>query len=197
MPGGFKSPLEAKLGECDLFLSTEQRESVTSWWLKVRARANTPNWDLVSVVTIDGRQGLVLLEAKAHVAELHIGGKDPGSVENHQQIGAAIREANDALNRILPGWSLSRDSHYQLANRFAWAWKVASVGIPVILVYLGFIGAEEMADRGRPLESHSDWENVVKSHARGIVPDDAWEGRIPVGNASIRPLIRSTEIAIG
>jgi hypothetical protein len=47
----------------------------------------------------------------------------------------------------MDGWTLSRDSHYQLTNRFAWAWKLASMGVPVVLGYLGFQGAAEMKDR--------------------------------------------------
>ena len=30
-------------------------------------------------------------------------------------------------------WGLSRDDHYQLSNRFAWCWKLATLGIPVVL----------------------------------------------------------------
>jgi hypothetical protein len=36
--------------------------------------------------------------------------------------------------------TLTADSHYQLANRLASAYKVASAGIPVVLLYLGFTG---------------------------------------------------------
>jgi crotonobetainyl-CoA:carnitine CoA-transferase CaiB-like acyl-CoA transferase len=44
----------------------------------------------------------------------------------------------------LPGWSLSVDSHYQICNRFAWAWKIASLGVPVVLIAAIF--ATETAD---------------------------------------------------
>ena len=63
---------------------------------------------------------------------------------NHNQIGDAIQQANHGLEPLLPGWDLSRDSHYQLSNRFAWSWKIASMGVPVVLVYLGFLNADEM-----------------------------------------------------
>ncbi len=76
------------------------------------------------------------------------------SKRNHAQIGRAISEASLGLKDTMDGWNLSRDSHYQLANRFAWAWKLASMGVPVVLVYLGFLGAAEMGLRlsDRPLD---------------------------------------------
>ncbi|HEY6267088.1 MAG TPA: hypothetical protein VIX11_02230 [Candidatus Acidoferrum sp.] len=65
---------EAKLGdsigESRNFFSPDQREEVTRWWLAVRERANTPNWDIASSCTIDEKPGLLLVEAKAHRAEL-------------------------------------------------------------------------------------------------------------------------------
>lgn len=103
---------------------------------------------LASTCTIGGRLGLLLVEAKAHQQELHaaMAGKYKGlktNERNHEQIGAAIAQANDGLNRIMQGWNLSRDAHYQVANRIAWGWKVALFGVPVIVVYLGFVHADE------------------------------------------------------
>lgn len=69
-PRGLLEGDEARLGEAAAFLSAEHREALTGWWLAVRERANTPNWDIVSTCQIDGRQGLVLVEAKAHRGEL-------------------------------------------------------------------------------------------------------------------------------
>ncbi len=72
------------------------------------------------------------------------------------------------------GWRLSRDRCYQLSNRFAWAWKLVDLGVPVILVYLGFLDATEMSDEGSPFADHGDWQHCVMSHARGLVPDEVW-----------------------
>jgi hypothetical protein len=190
-PKGWADPAEAKLGEMPPFLPPERRETVCRWWLVARQGANTPNWDIVSQATIEGQEGLILVEAKAHDKELKVEGKRPGNAENHERIGTAIREASDSLNRILPGWNLSRDSHYQLANRFAYAWKIASLGIPVILVYLGFLCANEMSDEGQPLESEEAWAEVLRGHTRGGVPDEAWEERVYVRGTPMRALIRS------
>lgn len=194
MPRGFEDTTEARLGRAPGFLADEQRESVTSWWLARRGRANTPNWDIACTATIDSQEGLILVEAKAHPCELRTNGKKPGTPDNHARIGAAIRQANEALNAILPGWSLSRDSHYQLANRLAWSWKIASLGVPVILVYLGFLRAEEMRDKGEPFADPDAWENFVKEWSRGIVPEAAWSGCLRVQGVPLWALLRSLEL---
>jgi hypothetical protein len=69
--GDFSMATKPDWGEVSAFLNPEQREALTTWWLAVRERANTPNWDIVSTCQMVGRQGLVLVEAKAHAGELH------------------------------------------------------------------------------------------------------------------------------
>ena len=93
---------------CAAVSLADHREALTRWWLAVRKRANTPNWDIVSTATIDGIEGLVLVEAKAHAAEIKAVGKlREGRAENHARINAACRGASAALNSVLPvGWSL-------------------------------------------------------------------------------------------
>ncbi|RYX82146.1 hypothetical protein EON83_20730 [bacterium] len=180
MPKGHGNPAEAKLGQALLFLDTEKRKELTKWWLAGKGGANTPNWDIASRAIIDGKEGLILVEAKAHEREFSKSGKpqkaNPShdSTENQKRISAAIDEANRELNALMPGWGLSIDSHYQLTNRFTWAWKIASLGVPVILVYLGFLEATEMEDCGRPLKDAADWEQVVLARSIGIVPRNAW-----------------------
>ncbi len=191
MPAGLLAPAEAKLADAVGYLSESNRGELTRWWLAVPARANTPNWDLVSTCRIGDRAGLVLVEAKAHRAELHEGGKPAGNEDNDGRIRLAIDEAAQQLGPEA-GWSLSAEHHYQLSNRFAWAWKLASLGVPTVLVYLGFLGAEEMPE---PLRSPDDWQNCVLDHAEGIVPRNAWERPISVGSASMIPLIRSARIS--
>ncbi len=192
-PRGFVEGDEARLGEAAAFLNADQREVLTSWWLAVRERANTPNWDIVSTCQIDGRAGLVLVEAKAHAGELHRDGKSEGNEKNDASIATAILEANAALGGPESGWNLCADAHYQLCNRFAWAWKVASLGVPVVLVYLGFLDADEM--RTGLLRSADDWRACVLEHARPHVPAQAWEKSHPAGAASFVPIIRAARIS--
>jgi hypothetical protein len=97
-----KGPIEeAKLGESIEFLSDDQREEVTSWWLAVRERANTPNWDIASTCAIGKRRGLLLVEAKVHGAELN--DASYGSIKNRGQIGLAVATASAGLNVALHG----------------------------------------------------------------------------------------------
>ena len=195
MPRGFLEPDEAKLGETSGFLSEGQRKVVTTWWLKVTRNANTPNWDIVSTCTMEGQPGLILVEAKAYDKELKQNDKcNASNADNLEQIGKAIREANAGLNTILPGWGLSQDSHYQLCNRFAWSWKIVTLGVPVFLVYLGFLNAEEMTDKGQPFQSARDWADPIRRHAHGIVPDRVWNTKLEINGTPMCPLIRAVDL---
>ena len=192
-PCGFLEGDEARLGEAAKFLTADQREALTAWWLTVRERANTPNWDIVSTCQVDGRQGLLIVEAKAHRGELHRDGKDPGNAENDKCISAAVAAANDALGGAAAGRNLCTDTHYQLCNRFAWAWKIASLGVPVVLVYLGFLDADEMGDGA--LRTPEAWRSCLLAYADGVVPPGAWEQRLPAGNSWFVPIIRAARIS--
>ena len=64
-----------------------------------------------------------------------------------------------------------------MANRFAWSWKLTELGYPVILIYLGFLGAEEMRS-GReqtPFDSHAEWDGLVKAHSDQLFPAAVWD----------------------
>lgn len=191
MPEGFSQPDEARLGEARKFLDDEKRKALTAWWLAVREKANTPNWDFVSTCAIGDRRGLVLVEAKAHAAELKSNDCCSATNENNRKkIREAIEEANAALG---VGWSLKDNECYQLSNRFAWAWKIASLGVPVVLVYLGFLNASEMPE---PFPSNSAWEDRLRKYAKGHVPENVWGSKVSVNGAGFTPLIRSADVNI-
>lgn len=196
-PRGFLHPDEAKLGETPGFLSDLQREEITSWWLEETRNANTPNWDFVSQCRIGDRDGLILVEAKSHEGEFHTksdrcGATHPG---NAARIREAIADANEGWNGILPGFNLSGDSHYQLSNRFAFAWKLASMGIPALLVYLGCLNCEEMNDgKRRLLRSGEPWTNIVTEKSRGVVPESAWNRSFDVNGTMLSTLISAAEV---
>jgi hypothetical protein len=191
-PRGLLDGDEIQLGGATDLLTSEQRAELLSWWLAKPERANTPNWDIVSTCRIGTTSGLVLVEAKAHMGELSRGGKAGGDPENHQRIAAAIAEANEALGGAAHHWRLSCASHYQMCNRFAWAWKVASFGVPVILVYLGFLGAAEMGQGS--FADHATWRDCGVKHAREIAPPDIWDRQIAAGSGWIAPTIRSARV---
>ena len=202
MPDGFHQTDEACLDKADGLLSLQERRTLRDWWLAVWRRAKTPKFDIASTCTVEGEMGLLLVEAKAHTEELNkeVAGKDlkpsasPNQLRNHQQIGKCIQEASFSLANFtrLP-WKLSRDRCYQMSNRFAWSWKLTELGYPVILVYLGYVNADEMRDRGNTFANHSDWEVLVKMHSRPIVPDNTWDRPWDVHHHTFVPCIRSLE----
>ena len=196
MPEGFEHTAEAQLGYADQFLTADRRAALAQWWLAVPRRANTPNWDLVSTCQVAGqKQGLLLVEAKAHAGELSAAGKtltkrpSVNSAQNDQRIRAAIAEANTRLGGQAQGWHLTTDTHYQMSNRFAWAWKLADLGVPVVLVYLGFLNADEMGYGA--FHSGDDWDRCLRDHAQGVVPAAAWNRRLEVraGSGALVPLV--------
>ena len=184
---------EPRLDRDSGFLSPGDRARLRDWWLAVKRGANTPNWDLASTCRVEGKRGLLLVEAKAHTGELSDGGTGAKNECNLRSIGAAIGGANDALASITGGdWDLSRDHHYQVANRFAWSWKLASLRIPVVLVYLGFLHADEMREGDhRPFSDQDDWTDVVKTHTHGVVDEACWETRLEVDGTPLRPMVRT------
>lgn len=149
---------------------------------------------------IEGRPGIILVEAKANVPELSIAGKpldsnaSAASVENHQRIGLAVNETCAQLQRISAATAISRDSHYQLSNRVAFAWKLASLGVPSVLVYLGFSGDDGIADAGTPFTDSSHWKEVFAAYAHSVVPKDLFERRIDCGAAPAWFLVRSRPV---
>ena len=52
------------------------------------------------------------------------------------------------------------------------------LGVPVVLVFLGFLNATEMSDKGHPFCDDADWEACVKAHAKHRVPKGMWELRV-------------------
>lgn len=211
MPEGFANTAEAELHSAPRLLNSTISKQLQNWWLvSVISKSRTPNWDIASTctVTIEGehKSGLLLVEAKAHDEELNkeeVGKKwdegiaSEGSKKNHIQIGEAICSACDGLhNTTSLEWKISRDRNYQMSNRFAWSWKLTELGIPVILVYLGFLNAEEMrkGNTQKPFANHVEWESLVKSHSKALFPETVWgKSRTLYGQPFI-PLIRSMDI---
>lgn len=189
-------------GEAELhkhLLLPAVRERLRAWWLVVNGRATTPRWDIASTCIFKDirggpKKGLLLIEAKAHGNELDSSGKRCDSrtnLKNHARIEKAILEAASGLQSVTGRpWKLSRDDHYQLSNRFAWSWKLATLGIPVVLLYLGFLDAEDMADDGPLFRSEREWEHVLKNHCRSYVDEVFWGKRIDVHGVPLLPLIR-------
>jgi hypothetical protein len=196
-PRGLRDPDEGKLGETPEILPAADQDALTRWRLANPGRANTPNWDLVSTCRINDRMGLVLVEAKAHEAELgddRCGAVDP---DNIKQIDMALAEAMAGWNALMPGFVLSAKSHYQLSNRFAFAWKLATMSVPIVLVYLGFLDAKEMEWGDRVLlKNQAQWRDCVLERSKGTIPQAAWDRTFDVDGTPVTVLIRSAVVAI-
>lgn len=198
-PSGWLDHSEPKLHEWgkEVLPGAVNWDELLSWWLQHPKGANVPNWDWASTCEIDGEPGLVLVEAKAHANELKPGGKGPpdaesrGSLENHERIGQAIAEARNALEVEMPGIAISRDRDYQLSNRVAHAWWLANHGLPVVLLYLGFLEAGDVADIGEVFSDAAEWRRVLLDHAAGVVPEDGFERWIPCGTGRFIVAVRS------
>jgi hypothetical protein len=207
MPVGFAQVQEAELNKAPRLLSADVRAKLGAWWLPAdRQTARTPNFDIASTCTVGGVPGLLLIEAKAHAQELRK--EESGRLldldatddrkASHGTIGNAIAEAAAglALTTGAP-CHLSRDTHYQMANRFAWAWKLTELGVPVVLVYLGFLNADEMQDRSAPFASDAEWTQLVQAHSAPLFDVDPWEKVWACDGHSLVPLIRSIKLSLG
>lgn len=190
IPQGFLNSKEAELNKVDdFFLTKNCRDVLKQWWLKkFNANTRTPVWDLISTCKINNKHGLLLVEAKAHLDELNENDKCKAGKENYDNIKSEL----DYINKSAV-WKLSTDSHYQLSNRLAWAWKLTSMGVPVILIYLGFLNAKEMIGR-KIFNSHQQWEDTITKYSTDVLPSKAWNKEYLIGNDYMRLLIKSIDI---
>lgn len=200
MPQGHSSPREARLETFEPFLTRDVRAGLQKWWLAHEAGANTPNWDIVVGCEIEGKAGLILVEAKANVPEMSGSGKkladeaSQRSGANHQRITEAIADACAGLRRVGAETSIRADQHYQLSNRIAFAWKLADLGVPTVLVYLGFTGDEGIRDAGEPFADDAHWQNAFGAYAHSSIPKETFNRRIDCGNAPTWFLVRSRKV---
>lgn len=191
-------------GTEDPFLSADHQRQLKNWWLVHPHGAKMPTWDLVvTAKDAGGQHGLILVEAKAHSTEMGTGGKDRPTREtpeqqvrsdaNHQRIGEAIAEASRALQDAVPGIALTCESNYQFCNRLAVAWKLASLGVPVILLYLGFVGDREI-NPVTFLKSDADWQATFRQHTAVHFPVTNLDKRIDCGASAFSLVVRSLEV---
>ncbi len=206
MPRSWAEPDESKLFEpSSRFLSDPHRETLRRWWLAHPRGANIPNWDLIlSAATEANSPALVLIEAKAHRQEFDRHGKPlrgrkdrdvtPHTSANHDRIGEAIEEASRALSRSHPGIAISRDRHYQLSDRIAMSWKLASMGIPTALIFVGFLGDKEIARAGIHFGDDDHWQREFADYVAGCFPLALLDRDIACGSAAFRVSARSLPI---
>lgn len=203
MPKGVGAPAEARLEAFGPACFPEQLAiwaALQDWWLTHKAGANTPNWDIAVACEIHGQPGLVLVEAKANWPELGVAGKSLSidasgkSRENHERIGGAIADACTGWRTIDQRIDITRDSHYQLANRLAFTWKLATLGIPTILVYLGFTGDEGIRDAGQPFADDADWRKAFEAYASNAIPLELFDRCLTIASTPVWLMVRSRSV---
>lgn len=146
-------------------------KAFSSWW--VPEHFKNPTWDLLATCTIDGTPGILLVEAKAHETELDFNGKrmekdtSTQGRDNHEVIRRCIAAASRELGEHIDSVNLTVESHYQLANRIASAWNLASSGMHAVLLYLGFTG-DSYFDDG--LRDGDHWQRVMGAYIANTVP---------------------------
>ena len=196
-PKGVLSPNEVQLRDFEPFRDTwpAQHKNITEWWPKHPARR--PVWDMVLTAQIGDKKGLILVEGKAHEGELDRTGKKKDadasdeSLHNHEKIRQNIEKACGELSHLIEGFSISRDTHYQLSNRITFAWKLASEGIPTILMYLGFLCDTYFRDY---LRDGDHWQRVIGAYLDGIVPLSFPEKWIGCGASKMYMAIRALKV---
>jgi hypothetical protein len=198
---------EVRLDQPNDLLARHESEALSNWWLAHprSGKANTPNWDIASGCKVSGKDGLLLVEAKAHAGELAMEergkkleiGASEKSFSNHLKIGQAISDAAACFQRCtgLP-CSISRDQRYQMSNRFAMASKLTEMGYAIVLVYLGFLNASDMTEGRELVTSPEHWQKLVFQHSAVIFPKELWNQEWRLNGQPFIPLIRSIEWSI-
>jgi hypothetical protein len=170
-------------------------DKIKGWWLEViKQGTRTPNWDFVSTCTINGQTGLLLVEAKAHQKELKVNDRlKSTNTKNQNKIQRAISEAREQINKLISQESIliSSDKCYQLSNRIAHAWWLANQGVPVILLYLGFLNRTEMSGNGKIFKNNEEWQKCFKVYASRVGVDSLINKEIDCGKGKFTLLIRS------
>jgi len=178
-PKGFKDSSEYRLQRyanehklANLFPCLEG-VNFNKWWNPYGGSA--PTWDMISLCKLNGKDAILLVEAKAHTSEFDTYGKkendtpSDGSKANRINIEKRINEACDYLNHTTKGFNVSINKHYQLSNRVAFSWKLNQLNIPVVLLYLGFTGDSYFKDY---FTDKIHWEKEFKHYLEGVVPHE-------------------------
>lgn len=168
---------------------------IEGWWVSDEYKG--PTWDLLAECTIRGTPGFLLVEAKAHESELQRQGK-PVPAAPSDQSKANLKRIEDSLARteqwlranVAPSCRTRVDSYYQLANRLSAAEALASCGLPVVLLYLGFTGDTYFRDDHLRDDPH--WQRVMGAYLDGVAPL-WWPGQTTphASGGSVAMLIRS------
>lgn len=143
------------------------------WWKPCGGKA--PTWDMISLCKHEGKDAILLVEAKAHKKEFNKSQKQPlkenapdKAKQNHVNIEDRIKEACNNLNNNNSGFKISVDKHYQLSNRVAFALRLKQLNVPVILLYLGF--TKDTYFKMDFFKDDVHWNEEFNKYIEGVVP---------------------------
>ena len=149
MPQGFEDTDEATLPEAERLLPSDVRSELKRWWLVAASNnTRTPNWDVACACTIEGKSGIVLIEAKAHDQELSR--KRPGRKNIEAPVSGNARRnlmrIDWAIRDVVPHWQRILDSRGRcretgtircrtdspglgswLISAFLWSWSIIEI----------------------------------------------------------------------
>ena len=158
------------------FLSNDKS---SIWWKNALKNYSPYCWDLVSTCTVNGKKGLLLVEAKAKKGELITAANLQVPDENLER---SYLVANKDLSKISPDAKLSSIICRQMSNHIYRAWFLARSGIPVILLYLGF----HFEKGNRVFNSANDWRNYFLRGARKIGINGLLNKEVYCGDSSFK-----------
>jgi len=134
------------------------------------------NWDAVGWLKANGKQELLLLEAKAHLGEIV---SDCGAVSKD-----SIKKIEEAFHQVKSALHVPADQdwvkrYYQFTNRVATLHFLQTNGIDARLIFVYFIGDTFDAERRSP-QAKKEWEQALSDQAEwvGLPSEHALMGRI-------------------
>lgn len=73
--------------------------------------------------------------------------------------------------------------------------ELATLGIPVTLVYLGFTGDSGISDAGDPFANDAAWSDAFADYTKGVLPLDLLDRRIDIeGHTPVWLMSRSRRV---
>jgi hypothetical protein len=125
----------------DFIENVQDQNAYDKFW---PGRGEQQNWDAIGKAVIGGKDEWLLVEAKAHPAEIEGGGSGAKEEGGRPLIRAAFTETLLALGHDDASAAIWAESwltgYYQHANRLATLHFLAKQGIPARLVFVFFCG---------------------------------------------------------
>jgi hypothetical protein len=127
------------------------------------------NWDAIGILRKDTQCEWLLVEAKAHTAEMTTENGCDACDKSKLQIREALGNVGAALGvNITAAWT---GLHYQYANRLATLWFLLTHGVAAHLLYIYFLG-DDHAGRVCPT-TPGGWQPSIDEQDRALGLDQA------------------------